>query len=155
MRRLTSNTNRVCRQYGAAALETILLMPLVLGLLFMMAHYSLIFVTIQLFNFTVEEALRQGVRYVDEECYYGGGCDSSALQAQLESNADAILHGLTGDSLFGQTLDDKFTSTASLLDSGGCCQLMVSYPYSEAPFLPVFLDFTIPNTLSASAVLEY
>lgn len=154
-------------QQGAAALETIFLMPAILLMLYTIAHYSLIFVAMQMFTYTAEEALRESIRFVDESCYYGGGCDSQALQDEVKSNAQAIIDGMTpGGKLFGQSLTQVWTSAETSqsgkafeilvadVGEGECCQVVIRYEYARFPFLPAIFHLPVPDQLTGSARLQ-
>ncbi|WP_120512611.1 TadE family protein [Photobacterium salinisoli] len=144
------------KQQGSAALETVLLLPVVLMIFYAVAQYSLIFVSIQMLNYVSEEALRKSVSYVDENCYYGGACDSTELEDHIEQSAESLIKSYTGSnsgrgSLFGQSLDDNLSIN---IDSDTfCCKVTIIYNYKNKPFLPSF-GLPVPDELKSTAILN-
>ncbi|QUJ69746.1 pilus assembly protein (plasmid) [Photobacterium sp. GJ3] len=138
-------------------METILLMPVILMLLYAIAQYSLIFLSIQLFNYAAEESLRNSISYVDENCYYGGSCDVDDLKVHITSSAEAIISSYTGSEgnlgkLFGQTLDASSLEIDP--DSNNfCCKVTITYNYKQHPFLPSF-GLPVPDELKSTATLN-
>jgi len=146
------------KQQGSAALETIVILPAVLMILFAIAQYSMIFATVQLFDFAVKESLRNSVKYVDENCYYGGSCanHTETLKDKIKETAKDI----TGSSLFGKTLpydSDDFFSVDNDSD-GDCCKVTITLNYSSSPFISNCilpdLCLPIPNKLTSTASLK-
>ncbi|WP_330960871.1 TadE/TadG family type IV pilus assembly protein [Photobacterium sp. 53610] len=154
-------------QQGAAALEAILLTPLILMILYAIAQYSLIFVSVQMFNYAAEESLRSSISYVDSNCYYGGSCDTATLKSQIEQSAKEVVQRYTdADSglgqLFGQSLDTTWAendTTVSLFNvdvtepGNVCCKVTITYNYKKYPFLPSF-GLPVPDELKSTATLS-
>lgn len=144
------------KQQGSAALETVLLLPVVLMIFYAVAQYSLIFVSIQMLNYVSEEALRKSISYVDENCYYGGACDSSELKEHIKDSAESLIKNYTGSnsgrgSLFGNSLDDNLSIN---IDSDTfCCKVTIIYNYKNKPFLPSF-GLPVPDELKSTAILN-
>ncbi|MDO6708200.1 TadE family protein [Photobacterium sp. 1_MG-2023] len=137
-------------------METILLMPVILMLLYAIAQYSLIFLSIQMFNYAAEESLRNSISYVDENCYYGGTCDETELKNQIDLAAKSVITNYTESqsglgTLFGQSLD---TGLAISVDSNNfCCKVTITYNYKQHPFLPSF-GLPVPDELKSTATLN-
>ncbi|UTV28600.1 TadE/TadG family type IV pilus assembly protein [Photobacterium atrarenae] len=156
---------RYGQQRGAAALETVLLTPAALLLLYTIAQYCLIFVATQIFTYTAEEALRRSISFVDSNCYYGGECSTLDLEDEIERNGDLVIRIIAGDSptLFGKSLSniELFDIEASTYETPSseddvCCKVTVTYQYSQAPFLPskIFgVELPVPDTLTGTAML--
>lgn len=146
------------KQQGSAALETIFLLPVVLMIFYAIAQYSLIFVSIQMLNYVSEEALRKSISYVDENCYYGGACDSNELKEHIRDSAESLIQNYTGSNsgrglLFGQSLDDNLLIH---IDSDTfCCKVTIVYKYKdkENQFLPSF-GLPVPDELKSTAILN-
>ncbi|KDM90115.1 TadE family protein [Photobacterium galatheae] len=154
-------------QQGAAALEAILLTPVILMILYAIAQYSLIFVSIQMFNYAAEESLRESISYVDSNCYYAGSCDTTTLKSEIEESAKEVIKRYTeADSglgkLFGQNLDTTWAeneTTVSLFNvdvsepGNICCKVTITYNYKKYPFLPSF-GLPVPDELKSTATLN-
>lgn len=144
------------KQHGSAALETILLLPVVLMIFYAVAQYSLIFVSIQMLNYVSEEALRKSISYVDENCYYGGACDNTELKDHIRGSAESLIRNYTDSnsgygSLFGQNLDGNLSIN---IDSDTfCCKVTIIYNYKNKPFLPSF-GLPVPEELKSTAILN-
>lgn len=160
------------RQKGAAGIEAVFLLPIILLLLFAVIHYSMIFFTISLFNFAAKEGIRNSLSYVDERCYFTG-CDANTAKgifdAPITNNTAAVIQNVTrgtGDnlgSLFGVPLGNKGELIqVGLMQDGDCCEVVVSLNYQDQTFLPVEIidgllpgdGSVFPESLTASASMK-
>lgn len=166
------------RQKGAAGIEAVFLLPIILLLLFAVIHYSMIFFTISLFNYAAKEGIRNSLSVVNagyEGCYfYSQGCadDEIALnnyRDAIRDNVASVIQNYTGSNeglgrLFGVDLGTKDSLIkVDKLEGGGCCQVIVSLDdYKSKPFLPVEIidgllpgdGSVFPESLTASASMK-
>lgn len=146
------------KQRGAAGIEAVFLLPLVLILLFAIIHYSMIFFAASLFEHAAKEGIRNSMSYVDESCYFeSDGCDDSealtTFLAPIQNNTAAVIQNFTGGSddnlgsLFGVPLGNKNALiNVDLISGGGCCKVVISLDYTNNSFLPKgIIDGLLPG----------
>ncbi|WP_445399226.1 TadE/TadG family type IV pilus assembly protein [Zobellella sp. An-6] len=142
------------KQKGAAGVEAVLVLPVIMTLFYAIVTYGLIFYTQYLFNHIGSEALRRSVSYVNESCLIDGqdeGCDDTALKQQLHQQVESLLDDFLTDpdSIFGQPRSEALSVT---ILPGDCCVLQFSYNYQEHPFIPPLLP--VPAVISSRASLQ-
>lgn len=155
-RRVNKKTNN--KQRGAAGIEAVLLLPIVIILLFAIIHYSMIFFAASLFEHAAKEGIRTSMSYVDESCYFeSDGCDDSealtTFLPPIQNNTAAVIQNFTGGSgenlgsLFGVPLGNKDDLiSVVLMSSGDCCKVVISLNYQENSFLPKgIIDGLLPG----------
>ena len=172
-------SHRLSLQQGAVAIETALLLPIVVILMFAIIHYSMIFFAAALFNNAAKEGLRQAVSVVvSEECYFNPdapGCgDDEVLRIAeniIQEEAGIIIQSVTQGSgsnmgtLFGVALPsrDQMISVKKISGGGGCCEVTVALDnYHAQPFLPISIIDNLlpversvfPEQISATANLK-
>lgn len=169
----SSNKSLLIKQRGAAGIEAVLLLPIMLVLLFAIIHYSMIFFAASLFNYAAKEGIRNSMSYVDERCYFEeSGCDDNeALDLftdPITQNTAEVIQNFTttGDTdlgkLFGKELGDiNSVITVDAMEGGGCCKVTVNFAYDDA-FLPKGIidgllpgdESVFPNAITASASMK-
>lgn len=170
----SSNKPYLFKQRGAAGIEAVLLLPIMLVLLFAIIHYSMIFFAASLFNYAAKEGIRNSMSYVDERCYFeASGCDDDEALALFtdpikENTAEVIQNFTTGNSglgkLFGKDLGDiNSVITVDPMEGGGCCKVTVNFVYDDNnAFLPKGIidgllpgdESVFPNAITASASMK-
>ncbi len=148
-------------QTGSAGIEFVLVFPLFFMIFYAITNYGLIFTAAQLMQYAAEEGLRRSIDYVDEECLFSAAsCSSDEVRQEVLSETRAVIGNVAQGSnagslgtLFGQSLDDALTITASEDSSGGCCVLSLVYNYADFPFVPP-LVLPVPAQLNITANLS-